>query len=374
MDIHPPNPPGDRIKEELQDRGWSQSDLAIILKRPIQVVNEIISGKRGITPETAIQLGAAFGTDPDVWLRLESQYRLFFVEVPIEDVSRRARLFSLAPLKELQRRGWISSGDDLSLIERDLLDLFEIEDLSQEPSLQAMMRKSMPNAELTPGQRAWCFRVRKIARSCLVAEYRDDRLPLCVAELRKAAAYSQETRKVPLILAKYGIRFVVVEPLSSGAKIDGMATWLPDGWPAIGLSIRFDRVDAFWHTLFHELSHIRHRDAISVDMDIADPSSPALEVRSPVERRADAEAADALIPAKELESFIKRVGPLYSKERINQLANRLKIHPGVIVGQLQHRSEIGYSANREMLVKVRHNVVPVAITDGWGNSIDPRVL
>ena len=141
LDIHPPNPPGDRIKEELQDRGWSQSDLAIILKRPIQVVNEIISGKRGITPETAIQLGAAFGTDPDVWLRSESQYRLFFVEVPIEDVSPRARLFSLAPLKELQRRGWISSGDDLSLIERDLLDLFEIEDLSQEPSLQAMMRK-----------------------------------------------------------------------------------------------------------------------------------------------------------------------------------------------------------------------------------------
>ena len=76
-----------------------------------------------------------------------------------------------------------------------------------------------------------------------------------------------------------------------------------------------------------------------------------------------------LFPSDALRSFILRVGPIYSKERINQFANRVKIHPGVIVGQLQKRKEISYAANREMLVKVREYVTSTAVTDGWGTPL-----
>ena len=41
----------------------------------------------------------------------------------------------------------------------------------------------------------------------------------------------------------------------------------------------------------------------------------------------------------------------------------------IIVGQLQHRGEISYRANREMLPKVRDAVVSTALTDGWGHSV-----
>jgi len=47
----------------------------------------------------------------------------------------------------------------------------------------------------------------------------------------------------------------------------------------------------------------------------------------------------------------------------------VKMHPGIIVGQLQHRGEIGYSANREMLVKIRGRAVATAICDGWGRVV-----
>ena len=53
-------PPGDFIREELEERGWTQEDLAAILGRSIRLVNEIIMGKRGIKPATANALGAAF--------------------------------------------------------------------------------------------------------------------------------------------------------------------------------------------------------------------------------------------------------------------------------------------------------------------------
>jgi hypothetical protein len=50
------------------------------------------------------------------------------------------------------------------------------------------------------------------------------------------------------------------------------------------------------------------------------------------------------------------------------------MHPGVIVGQLQRREEIGYSALRDFLVKVRPAVTTTAMTDGWGQEISPGLI
>jgi HTH-type transcriptional regulator / antitoxin HigA len=68
--------PGEFIREELEARGWTQSDLARILGRPLAAVNQIIQGKRAITPRTARELAAAFGTSAEMWLNLETAYRL----------------------------------------------------------------------------------------------------------------------------------------------------------------------------------------------------------------------------------------------------------------------------------------------------------
>jgi transcriptional regulator with XRE-family HTH domain len=57
-------PPGDFLQEELDARGWSQTELAEIMGRPVRLINEIIAGKRTITPETAVQLGDSLGTVP----------------------------------------------------------------------------------------------------------------------------------------------------------------------------------------------------------------------------------------------------------------------------------------------------------------------
>ena len=49
--------PGEFIRDELEARGWTQTDLAEVLGRPFRLVNEILQGKRAITPETARGLG-----------------------------------------------------------------------------------------------------------------------------------------------------------------------------------------------------------------------------------------------------------------------------------------------------------------------------
>jgi HTH-type transcriptional regulator/antitoxin HigA len=112
----------------------------------------------------------------------------------------------------------------------------------------------------------------------------------------------------------------------------------------------------------HEMDHINHKDAFSFD-DLQ--SSPTDEA----EKRANKNAAEILIPQKELEAFIRAYSPRYSEVRINNLATRLQIHPGIIVGQLQFRSEISYAAHHKLMSRVRELATKFAFTDGWGQPV-----
>lgn len=88
--------PGDILREELDERGWTQKDFAEIIGRPVQVVNEVISGKKSITPETACLIAAALSTSPQLWLNLESSYRLWMAEANLDtsEIARRAERYS----------------------------------------------------------------------------------------------------------------------------------------------------------------------------------------------------------------------------------------------------------------------------------------
>ena len=85
-------PPGDFLREELEARGWTQYDLAAIMGKHVRTVNELVVGKRSVTPETAKSLAAAFGTSAQFWLNLDSAYRLWQSNYDDSDeVARRPR-------------------------------------------------------------------------------------------------------------------------------------------------------------------------------------------------------------------------------------------------------------------------------------------
>lgn len=74
----PPITPGEILLEEfLKPLGISQRELARALGIPYQRVNEIVRGKRAITPDTALRLARFFGTTPDVWLNLQRRVDLY---------------------------------------------------------------------------------------------------------------------------------------------------------------------------------------------------------------------------------------------------------------------------------------------------------
>lgn len=72
-----PTHPGEILVEEfLRPIGQTQVALAAHVGVPVQRINELVRGKRGVTPETAWLLSQALGTSPEFWLNLQSSYDL----------------------------------------------------------------------------------------------------------------------------------------------------------------------------------------------------------------------------------------------------------------------------------------------------------
>jgi addiction module HigA family antidote len=74
----PPTTPGEVLLEEfLKPRNMTQVDLAKRIGVPIQRINTLINGKRGVTAETAILLSRAFGTSAEFWMNLQTSCDLY---------------------------------------------------------------------------------------------------------------------------------------------------------------------------------------------------------------------------------------------------------------------------------------------------------
>ena len=78
--------PGKILKEELVSRGLSANAFALRLRVPPQRIQEIVAGRRGITPETALRLEASLDTPARLWLNLQSAFDLHEAQAKFGDI------------------------------------------------------------------------------------------------------------------------------------------------------------------------------------------------------------------------------------------------------------------------------------------------
>ena len=92
----PPTHPGEMLVEEfLNPLGLTQRELADGIRVPYQRVNELVNGRRGITPATALRLAKFFGTSPDVWMNLQLRWDLYHAreaEAPVLNRIKQVRV------------------------------------------------------------------------------------------------------------------------------------------------------------------------------------------------------------------------------------------------------------------------------------------
>jgi HTH-type transcriptional regulator/antitoxin HigA len=330
-----PVPPGAVLRRELEVRGWTQKDLAEVIGRPQQVVCEIMRGAKQITAQTALELSAALGTPPELWLSLEANYRLALAQ-PLpsrEDIVRRSRVYDLAPVAELLKRGWIRppiSVEDLEVQVRTFLDV-------PSPVARMSVTTHLPRC---PSERpagsavaAWIRGVERAAESRTVEGFAPDVVRDSVSDLLRLSVDVEAIRTLPGRLAAMGIRFVVVPHLSS-APVDG-ASLLRTGGPVIALTLRRDRLDVFWFVLMHELAHVlsgKGRGYVCRPVGTGPDTAGETAVE---EAAANRQADDWLIPPQAYREFVSGKGTRPTKSEVISFATAVARHPGIVLGRLQ---------------------------------------
>ena len=203
-------------------------------------------------------------------------------------------------------------------------------------------RQPEPDAR---AERAWVKRVKQLAAKQETAAFSSGRLREAVPALLACSGDPEGIGHAPEVLAAAGVRFVVLKHLPK-TYIDGAVVELEDG-PAVGMTLRYDRIDAFWFTLMHELAHIAHDQVETRVETLYGDGAPE---SSGQEADADRTASDWLLDPALYASFVQVNRPYFSRSVIEDLAAQAGRHPAIVVGRLQHDGHVPYSQLRSLLV------------------------
>lgn len=151
-------------------------------------------------------------------------------------------------------------------------------------------------------------------------------------QLKKIAKLSHDVKNLSIledIFSELGI-ILITEPSFSGLKLDGAVFMLSSGQAVVALSLRYKRLDYFWFTLMHELSHL----CLHVDQ-LESPIMEDLdgEAMSLIELEADKLALNSFIP----KNIWRNCPPKYSfsEKSVVDFSNKLGIHPTIVAGRLR---------------------------------------
>jgi len=333
------SPPGETLAEILEERNMSQSELAQRMGRPRKTINEIIKGKAEITIDTALQIELVLGTPARFWIERERLYREYLARKN-ENQKLKGYLGWLKqiPYRQMTKLGWLKFYEDKIEQLRESLIFFAVVSPEQWEeiwgrNLSIDFRKSQAFESDQGAITAWLRQGEIEASKINCADYNELKFRDVLQQIRLLTVKSIKVFQPQMIdlCAAAGVALVFVPELPK-TRVHGATRWLGSQKALIQLSDRYKTNDHFWFSFFHEAGHIvlhGKRILFLEGQDIQDKIK---------EKEADIFAANLLINSRDWQIFI--ANNCLSKKAINQFAEQLGIHPGIIVGRLQHEQII----------------------------------
>lgn len=324
--------PIDAIRFRMDQEGLMNRDLVKCIGS-MSRVSEVLNHKRPLSLSMIRALHKELGIPANVLLQentapLPAESDLDWKKFPINEMYKKEYFNDFS--------GTIK---DLKTYAEDLLSEFLLK--ADEPALTAVKFKHTINAAAHKRSTrvmnqyallAWCARVISHAKDKnLSKKYKKGTVNKSF--MRKVAKLSWSTQGPSLareFLQQHGI-YLIFEQHLQKTYLDGASFILSNGHPVVAMTLRYDRIDNFWFVLMHELAHIAlHLDGDKgIFLDDLDSQSEAIE-----EKQADDMAEEALLPNKTLLS--SKAWQYKTPDYVLKLADRLEIHPSIIVGRMQN--------------------------------------
>ena len=332
--------PGYYVEEIIEEMSISQAEFAKRMGTTAKTVSQLVSGKIRLTNDLAQKLASMTGMDIKTWLNLQQEYDLRVQEIEHQkaldeqasivkciDYSFFVRVAQLPATRKIEEKiinlcGFLRISDLRILLQPDFL-------VNYRAGISSFDDKNLINA------RVWVQTSMNAALRMKVGQFNAEQLKNYLPEIRSM------TRKAPdeflprlkAIFSECGVRFVLLPSLKNSG-INGAVKWFEGDQVMLALNDRRSYADTFWFALFHEIKHVLQQKTRTVFVSY----NTKPENETELEKEADQFAEDYLISPRSYLSFVN--ASHFTEEAINEFAERIDIHPGIVVGRLQNDKKI----------------------------------
>ena len=332
------SPPGDTIKDVLNARHMSISDLAEQTGSNPDAIEKLIDGRSTITIALARHLAQALGCSSEFWMSRDYQYRQH--EGKVRGAS--ADWLSQIPMSDLVRFGWLTPSPHPAAEVNACLRFFDVPSVhvwhaKYDAILDSVNFRTSPSFDSWPAATAAWLRQGEIETARIkCASWNPEGFHRALSEARRFTRIKQPRiflPKLQQLSAAHGVAVGVVRA-PAGCRASGATRFQSDRKALLLLSVRHLTDDHFWYSFFHEAAHVLLHGNTRWILE-----SPNLEVNDR-ERQANEFAEKILLPAHFRRDFSRLRG---NSRDVIRFARRAGISPGIVVGQLQHRGHIEHS-------------------------------
>ncbi len=335
--IDPPDPIA-AIRFRMEQTNLKAKDLIPYIGSASKV-SEVLSGRRTLSLTMIRNLVNELGIPAAALLKK-----------PSDSLSSRSwqqgREF---PIAQLVKRGWFS-GFQGTIAEakvqlEDLMSGF-VAGLGPNALIPALNRQHVREGskQNEHALTAWRIRVATLALREPLPPYKPNTVTAnYLRELAKLSYFDSGPLLAKEFLNKSGIHMICERHLPR-THLDGAALKLPDNSVVVALTLRYDRLDNFWFTLFHELAHVAlHLDTDEVDAFFDDLMQAGKDA---CEKEADKFAAEALILASTWKSA--RLNKKSDLASVVAFAEKLRISPAIPAGRIRFEAK-DYTVLKQLL-------------------------
>lgn len=345
--------PGVTLSEKLNEMGMSIKEFAVRTSRPEKTIFAIIGGKSSVTSDMAVAFESVTGIPAHFWMEIQRGYDEYVArERRKEQIIQAYEWAQRFPLAKMAELGWIAAARTKEEKVGALLSFFQVsthkawEDYYLNQQLKVAFRISLNNTKEPHAISAWLRRGEIQAAEMKVCKFSEKALRETIPAMkdlctRQPTGFAKELQD---LCAKAGIKLVYT-PCLPKAPANGSTRWLNDT-PCIQMSGRQKRNDIFWFTFFHELGHILlhgKKDIFLEDTEYTDRHKEK-------EEEADNFSSRILLSQAEEDEIVANGD--FSADSIRQYAAKFRVHPGIIIGRLQHKRIIPFAAHSELIAKV----------------------
>ncbi|MDO4177598.1 MAG: hypothetical protein Q4D21_00235 [Phascolarctobacterium sp.] len=324
------------LKNLLQVSGMSQKELAIRTGVTEKHICNIIKGEKEISDAFARKLSYALPHSED-WAVLQAKYKAYQLKLEDENSISEEEINVLKQLKEIigyciEKKFMHNHCSDAEKV-LQLRELLKISDLTSIPKITynaAYRAQISSNAKVNAYVLfAWQMLCEKETESeNVVTVLNKSLLKDKLNEIRSLMfdKISDSCNALQQILAECGIIFHIAHNFR-GAPVQGFIKPTSDNKLLLCLTIRRNRADIFWFTLFHEIAHVLHGDFATRFVDFE-------SVETDIEAKANKFARDILISPIVYRDFVQSTTN-FNWSAVLELARRANVTPTIALGRLQ---------------------------------------